>query len=202
MNNCRTIVYYLSVLGALLALVMSTTAVAQDSSARFHLEEATITDIQQALLSGELTTVRLVELYLERIKAYNGTCVDQLAGILGPVTTIPDAGQINALATLNLRPATREAWGFDARKARSLTDAADDDSDMPDALETAALQDRRLRRTGELVGPLHGVIMASKTSTTHSICARLPAARRRIRTIARLTTPLSSAGCALPAQSF
>jgi amidase len=33
---------------------------------------------------------------------------------------------------------------------------------MPDALETAALQDRRLRETGKLVGPLHGVVIAIK----------------------------------------
>lgn len=162
MHDCRTTRYHSRVLGALFALVISAATVAQDSSPRFHLEEAKVTDIQQALLSGELTTMRLVELYLERIKAYNGTCVNQPEGILGPVTTIRNAGQLNALATLNLRPATREAWGFDSRKARSMTDAADDDSDMPDALEVAALQDRRLRRTGELVGPLHGMIMAVK----------------------------------------
>ena len=162
MHDSRTVTYRLRVLGASLALALSATAAAQDSSSRFHLEEATIVGIQRSLLSGELTTVRLVELYLERIKAYNGICVDQPEGILGPVTTIRNAGQLNALATLNLRPAAREAWGFDARKARSMTDAADDDSGMPDALEVAALQDRRLRRTGELVGPLHGVIMAVK----------------------------------------
>jgi Asp-tRNA(Asn)/Glu-tRNA(Gln) amidotransferase A subunit family amidase len=33
---------------------------------------------------------------------------------------------------------------------------------MPDALEVAAIQDRRLRATRRLVGPLHGVVMAIK----------------------------------------
>ena len=33
---------------------------------------------------------------------------------------------------------------------------------MPDALETAAAQDREFKRTGRLVGPLHGVVMAIK----------------------------------------
>lgn len=128
----------------------------------FHLEEATIDDIQQAILAGELTTERLVELYLARIKAYNGTCVNQPQGILGPITTIPNAGQINALQTLNLRPATRERWGFDARKARSMTDRVDSASEMPDALETAAAQDEAFARTGRLVGPLHGAVIAIK----------------------------------------
>ena len=83
-------------------------------------------------------------------------------GILGPVTTIAHAGQINALSTLNLRPAARATWGFDARKARSLTDRADAAANMPDALETAAAQDRQFARTGRLVGPLHGVVIAIK----------------------------------------
>ena len=80
----------------------------------FDVHEATIADIQRALQSKRITTVGIVEQYLQRIKAYNGTCVNQPQGILGPVTTIPRAGQINALSTLNLRPAARERWGFDA----------------------------------------------------------------------------------------
>jgi len=128
----------------------------------FQIEEATIDRIQQALRSRRLTTVALVEAYLRRIRAYNGPCVNQPEGLLGPITTIRNAGQINALATLNLRPAARRAWGFDERKARSLTDPADAAAAMPDALETAAAQDRRLRETGRLTGPLHGVVLAVK----------------------------------------
>ena len=134
-------------------------AVAQEE---FFLEEATIADIQGAIRAGDLTAERLAELYLARIKAYNGTCVNQPEGILGPVTTIPNAGQLNALATLNLRPETRLRWGFDARKARSMTDAGDDDPAMPDALETARALDTHFAETGEFVGPLHGVVMAIK----------------------------------------
>src|SRR5215472_2057813 len=86
-------------------------------SPSFDVHEATIADIQRALQSKRITTVGIVEEYLTRIKAYNGTCVNQPQGILGPVTTIPHARQINALSTLNLRPAARERRGFDARKA-------------------------------------------------------------------------------------
>ena len=129
---------------------------------RFHLEEATIADIQTAILSKHITTEQIVRLYLARIKAYNGTCVKQPNGILGAIETIPHAGQLNALSTLNLRPATRKALGFDDRKARSMTDAVDDDPKMPDALEVAAAQDRYVARTGKLIGPLQGVVMAFK----------------------------------------
>src|SRR5688500_14952248 len=120
----------------------------------FEIHEATVAGIQRAIQSGRITTAGVVEQYLKRIKAYNGTCVNEPQGILGPVTTIPHAKQINALSTLNLRPAARERWGFDARKARSVTDRTDRDIGMPDALETAAAQDRAFARTGRLVGPL------------------------------------------------
>lgn len=133
-----------------------------EAQAAFHLEEATIPQIQQAILDKEITSTRLVELYLRRIKAYNGTCVNQPQGILGPISTIPDAGQLNALQTLNLRPATLRKWGFDERKARSLTDKKDADPKMPDALEIAAAQDAAFAKTGKLSGPLHGVVMAIK----------------------------------------
>ncbi|SVA98735.1 uncharacterized protein METZ01_LOCUS151589, partial [marine metagenome] len=128
----------------------------------FQIEEATIGDIQAAILGGDLTSTQVVQAYLTRIKAYNGPCVNEPQGILGPITTIKGAGRINALTTLNLRPARRTAWGFDARKARSMTNAVDDDSDMPDALEIAEQQDAHFASTGNLIGPLHGVVMAIK----------------------------------------
>jgi amidase len=131
-------------------------------SPRFETHEATIERIQQAIRTKRITTRGLVEAYLRRIQAYNGTCVNQPQGILGPITTIAHAGQINALSTLNLRPRVRTNWGFDARKARSLTDPADDAANMPDALEAATAQDQQFARTGRLVGPLHGVVLAIK----------------------------------------
>ena len=145
--------------------VLGVTAGCSDTDAApaapvFRLEEATIADIQSAILSRQITSTELVTQYLDRIKAYNGTCVQQPDGILGVIETIPHAGQINALSTLNLRPATLKRWGFDDRKARSMTDAVDDDPAMPDALEIAAAQDAEFARTGKLAGPLHGVVMA------------------------------------------
>jgi amidase len=149
----------LCVATALFAITLSTSAIA---ATPFRVEEATIKDIQDAIKAKQLTSTQLVESYLRRIKAYNGTCVNQPQGLLGPITTIPNAGQLNALSTLNLRPAARKQWGFDDRKARSLTDAVDNESSMPDALETAAKLDQYFARTGKLIGPLHGVVISVK----------------------------------------
>ena len=91
----------------------------QAGSQAFHVEEATIADIQSAILKKRITAVDLVKLYLARIKSYNGPGVEEPEGILGPIKPVAHAKGINALGTLNLRPATRKAWGFDARKARS-----------------------------------------------------------------------------------
>jgi amidase len=146
-----------------LASLLASIACASAAHAQtFQLDEATIPQIQAAITAKQITVEQLVNMYLERVKAYNGTCVKEPEGILGPITTIPNAGQINALVTLNLRPATLKGMGFDARKARSLTDSKDSDPKMPDALEVARAMDKEFAKTGKLSGPLHGVVMAIK----------------------------------------
>lgn len=147
---------------AVFVLLASSLSVVRAKESSFQIEEATIADIQRAILAHEITSAELVKLYLQRIRAYNGVAVEQPEGILGPVKGIPHSGQTNALSTLNLRPATRRALGFDERRARSMTDAKDDDPAMPDALEVAAELDRKFAQTGQLVGPLHGVVVAIK----------------------------------------
>src|SRR5215471_1924199 len=151
-------------LASLASFILLTPALVTAQTANFRVEEATIEDIQGAIMRGELTSTRLVQLYLNRIKAYNGTCVNQPDGVLGagPITPIKNAYQLNALMTLNLRPAKRERWGFDGRKARSMTDPVDGDPAMPDALEVAAKQDAYFAATGKLVGALHGVVFSIK----------------------------------------
>jgi amidase len=155
-----------AMLAVLAACVITTShhdvARAQSAGGTFAIEEATIAGIQQAILARQVTATEIVQLYLARIKAYNGTCVNQPEGILGRITPIAHAGQLNALGTLNLRPAARKAWGFDDRKARSMTDALDSNPSQPDALEIAAALDREFARTGRLAGPLHGVVVSIK----------------------------------------
>jgi len=138
------------------------TPVSWATKRKFHLEEATIADIQAAILSKQITATELVKLYLARIKAYNGPGVEMPEGWYGPSKFIAHAKGINALGTLNLRPATLKAMGFDQHHARSQTDKVDNDPAMPDALEVAAKLDAEFAKTGKLVGPLHGVVMAIK----------------------------------------
>ena len=148
------------IISSIVALTMP--GLAGAAGPKFQIEEATIDGIQSAILKGELTSTDVVKQYLARIKAYDGPCVSQPDGILGPFTTIKHAGQINALITVNLRPAARAQYGFDRRKGRSLTDEVDNNPAMPDALEVAAKQDAHFKATGKLIGPLHGITFAIK----------------------------------------
>src|SRR5271167_3992732 len=50
-------------------MLMANGAAAQNSVKPFHLDEATISDVHAAYKSGALTSVRLVQAYLERIRA-------------------------------------------------------------------------------------------------------------------------------------
>jgi hypothetical protein len=50
-------------------MLMANGAGAQNSVKPFHLDEATISDVHAAYKSGTLTSVRLVQAYLERIRA-------------------------------------------------------------------------------------------------------------------------------------
>src|SRR5215471_12633566 len=121
----------------------------------FHLEEATIPDVHRAIRAKEVTAVQLVNLYFKRIESYNGTCVkgevDPATGLMfGEITPVENAGQVNAYMTLNIRG------------KRSKTDRADNNPTILDALETARAQDAYFARTGNFVGPLHGIPIAVK----------------------------------------
>jgi amidase len=137
--------------------LLSAAAVAAGAAEKrtFQAEEATIADVHRAILARQLTATQLVNDYLKRIAAYNGTCVsgavDPATGFqLGDIEPIAHAGRLNALMTLNLRG------------KRSKTNAADNDPAMPDALETAKALDAEFARTGRLKGPLHGIPFAIK----------------------------------------
>src|ERR1044072_1991405 len=52
-----------------LVVTTATAGLAQGAKTRFHLEEATIAGIQDAIKGGQITTLSLVDLYLKRIKA-------------------------------------------------------------------------------------------------------------------------------------
>ena len=149
---------------ALASFILLAPSVGSAETSKFRIEEATIEAIQAAIQRGESTSTQVVQLYLTRIKAYNGTCVEQPDGVLGagPIKPIKNAHQRNALMTLNLRQSKREKLGFDGRKARSMTDPVDDSPAMPDALEVAAQQDAYFASNGKLIGLLHGIVFSIK----------------------------------------
>jgi Asp-tRNA(Asn)/Glu-tRNA(Gln) amidotransferase A subunit family amidase len=148
----------------------------------FHLVEATISDIHGAFKQKQLSCGELTRLYLKRIKAYSGHCVEydkdgdgkgpdydffmpSGKGIyLGVVKPIANAGQVNAIQSLNLRPTHYTEMGFlppNDPGPRSETDLVDDDPSMPDALEVADSLDAEFASTGEL-RPLHCIPIVIK----------------------------------------
>src|SRR4051812_19788133 len=99
---------------AFASIIVLASSLAAAQTAKFQIEETTIEDIQAAILRGELTSTRLVRLYLERVKAYNGACVNQPDGILGqaPITPIKHADALNALMTLICGQPPEGSWGL------------------------------------------------------------------------------------------
>ena len=131
----------------------------------FRLEEATIAGVHRAFRAKKLTATELVKRYLERIRAYNGVCVSGDVGAatglqLGDITPIPNAGQLNAFITLNLKGDKRTKLGFPDKLKRTHTGR--DDAKYPDALDRARQLDRYFARTGKFAGPLHGIPIAIK----------------------------------------
>ena len=97
-------------IGSVVLFAAHLALMAQAASApRFHLEEATIADVHRAIRAKEITAEQLVQLYFKRIEAYNGTCVkgevDPATGLmLGEITPIENAGQVNPRQALEDRP--------------------------------------------------------------------------------------------------
>src|ERR1700752_4405393 len=131
---------------------------AQNSDKAFHVDEATISDVHAAYKSGALTSVRLVQAYLERIRA-----CDQA----GP--------KLNVVIFLN-----------------------------PRALEEAAALDEHFRRTGKVVGPLHGIPVLLKdnvnTNDMPTTGGSLSLAGYTPATDAAITQKLRSAGAIILAK--
>jgi len=180
---------------------------------RFHLQEATIADVHRAIRSGQLTCRQLVQLYLNRARAYNGTSdrlitrdgapvpqafgyvragspikfptetvgiaslipnYDQYAGPpfefgrmeatatdpsvqqqYGMTIGTPNSGQINALATLNIRgERTVTCKGDRDKKDGALPAGApavcNELRRLPDALERASELDAQYGRNPDL----------------------------------------------------
>ncbi|HET6337470.1 MAG TPA: amidase family protein [Polyangiales bacterium] len=64
------------------------------TTAKFELVEASIADVHRAIARGEVTCQQVVQGYIERAKAYNGTCTTLVTADGAPIT--PGPGQIRA----------------------------------------------------------------------------------------------------------
>jgi amidase len=209
-------------------LLALTADAAPAQQAPFRLEEATIADIQNGIKSGQITCQGLVQAYIERAKAYNGTCTalvtetgeaipaatgvvragaplkfptatvrastilpnfDQYSGPpmelgrmestisdpsvpqqFGMRVGLADAGQLNALETLNIRgersvtcKATCDTHPSSGPLPASCPATCDAFRKLPDALERAAELDKQYRRNPDLKTlPLYCTVMSIK----------------------------------------
>jgi amidase len=200
---------------ALAAIGACGPALLRAQQGQFHIEEASITDIQSAIRSGQTTCEDVVRAYLARAKAYNGVCTalvtrdgapipqatgmvragaplkyptqtvpvssvfpdyDQYAGLpfeFGRMETsvsdpavqlqyglrvgIPEAGQLDALETINIRGERSITCkgDFDRAPADGPLPAGapapcEEFRKLPDALEQAAALDKQYGRNPDL----------------------------------------------------
>jgi amidase len=202
--------------------------IAAPAHAQFRIEEASIADIQNAIKSGQTTCRAVVEAYIERARAYNGTCTALVTRDGGPVPAVtgairagkpltfptnsvpvgdifpqfaeyaglpfelgrmeptisdptvqqqvgmrvgmPNAGQLNALETLNIRGERSVTCKGDFDRAPSegpLSPEAPPECEefrkQPDALERAAELDRQYGRNPDLEKlPLYCAVFSFK----------------------------------------
>ncbi len=214
----------------LLAAILAASEAAYPQQSRFHLQEATIDDLHRAIRDGQITCRGLVQLYIDRAKAYNGVAdvlvtkdgapippapgvvragsplkfptqtvaistllpnFDQYAGLpiefgrmeptasdpavqqqYGMTIGIPNAGQLNALGTLNIR-------GERSVTCKGDRDRRPSDGPLPpgspavceefrkqlDALERAAELDAQYGRNPDLAKlPMYCVVFSFKDS--------------------------------------
>ena len=146
-------------LGAgILFVLMPGISVAQVPETRqpdeFHLEEATIEEIHYAIQDGQISCQRLVQAHVEPTMS-DPTAQAQFGMVVG----IPNAGQLNALSTLNLR-GERSVTCKSACDVHPSSGALPADCPAvcdafrphPDALERAAELDAQYGDTPDLVG--------------------------------------------------
>jgi len=91
---------WLMVSVAVLALVPRAAA----AQGQFRIEEATIADVHSAIKSGQTTCQAVVQAYIDRAKAYNGTCTRLITADGGPIP--PATGPVRAGARITFPTAT------------------------------------------------------------------------------------------------
>ncbi len=214
----------------LLATMLASVASANAQQSRFRLQEATIDDIHRAIRSGQITCRGLVQLYINRAKAYNGVsdmlvtkdgaAIPQAPGVVragsalkfpsetiaistllpnfdqyagppiefgrmeatasdptvqqqfGMTIGIPNAGQLNALGTLNIRgersvtcKGDRDRRPSDGPLPPGSPAVCEEFRKQPDALERAAELDAQYGKNPDLAKmPMYCVAFTFKDS--------------------------------------
>ncbi|MBI4444300.1 MAG: amidase [Acidobacteria bacterium] len=209
-------------------LAGSSTSAQTSAEERFHLQETTIAGIHRAIQSRQITCKGLVQLYLDRAKAYNGVCTQLVTADGGPIPAatgpvragspltfptstfpassmlpnldqyfgppieygrmeptisdptvqqqygsvvgMPDAGQLNALETLNIRgersvtcKAACDLHPSSGSLPSSCPSACEAFRKLPDALERAAELDQQFGSTPDLASlPLYCIPFSFK----------------------------------------
>jgi amidase len=212
----------------LLAVTLAGAEAAYSQQVGFHLEEATIDDVHQAIRDGKITCKGLIQLYINRAKAYNGVSnmlvtkdgeaippapgviragsplkfptqtiaistllpnFDQYAGPpiefgrmessasdpavqqqFGMTIGVPNAGQLNALGTLNIRgersvtcKGDRDRRPSDGPLPPGSPAVCQEFRKQPDALERAAELDAQYGRNPDLAKmPMYCVAFSFK----------------------------------------
>jgi amidase len=210
-------------------LIGLTPGLAQSQTGAFHVEEATIGELQNAIQKGQVTCTQIVQAYIDRAKAYNGTCTalvtkdgapipqamgtvragslvkfptatvpassvfpnfEQYAGLpmefgrmestlsdptvkeqFGMRVGIPNAGQLNALSTFNIRGERSVTCKGEFDKAPSAGPlpagapvTCEEFRKQPDALERAAELDKQYGTKPDLEKlPMYCVVFSWKT---------------------------------------
>jgi Asp-tRNA(Asn)/Glu-tRNA(Gln) amidotransferase A subunit family amidase len=214
----------------LLAAILAAAEGASSKQSPFHLQEVTIDDLHRAIRNGQITCRGVVQLYINRAKAYNGVSdvlvtkdgapippapgvvragsplkfptqtiaistllpnFDQYAGPpiefgrmeptasdptvqqqYGMTIGIPNAGQLNALGTLNIRgersvtcKGDRDRRPSDGPLPPGSPAVCEEFRKQPDALERAAELDAQYGRNPDLAKlPMYCVVFSFKDS--------------------------------------
>ncbi|MDC3416633.1 amidase family protein [Aquibacillus salsiterrae] len=125
----------------------------------FQVEETTIAQIQKALQTGQLTSVKLVQMYIDRIKAY-----DQKGPAINSVLTLnPDALEIAAEMDKQRGKGKKgPLYGIPVL----LKDNVDTKDNMPTTAGTIALKDNYASKDSWVAAKLReaGAIILGKTN--------------------------------------
>lgn len=214
----------------LLATILMAAEAGYSQQFRFHLQEATIDNVQRAIRDGQITCRGLVQLYINRAKAYNGVAdelvtkdgatippangvvragtalkfptqtvaissllpnFDQYSGPpielgrmeatasdpsvqqqYGMTIGMPNAGQLNAIGTLNLRgersvtcKGDRDRRPSDGPLPAGSPAVCEEFRKQPDALERAAELDAQYGRNPDLAKlPMYCIVFTFKDS--------------------------------------